>query len=566
MYKRILATILLICGFVLPSAASAAGYVIQYGDTLSGIARRFDTTVDALVSGNGIADPDRIFAGDALDIPSDEAVLGAGYTPVTGYQSRTTSYISAAATTIPVASTRDKAGNQISLSSISASSTVRVFMSLETGTSKEEIVYCTGVTVSSWTGCVRGLSFQGGDATASSTLAFAHNAGSSIIITDVGQFFSEFVDMSSSQTIFGTKTFNTLPKATSTTAVPSNAAELATKYYVDNVGAGGFTASNVSTTRGLSVDGSVPEKVGVNASTTAGLAFDASGKLYVNADSAGGVTFTGSGGVKVDTTDNFSFTGTVTATTLRVPTTPTDRYDAVSLEYYRNRTAEFTATTTAGSAVTAGKALYMTVTSTVNHTDTSTNTTTFAFIGLANASASAADEVTYTRPGGINCSQSGLTPGVDYYLSGSGGAISPTPNDTRQARIGTAVSANCIQVLAPKYVYTGTTTTGTAANGSTFRISTGFYPANFEATAGVAGDYAYSTASRAGAIGLNMNTGSSGRVRVTTGLYVQDETGSCLWRGDISSDIYGMTVTNNNYSGAGCGTMLDMSILYRISN
>lgn len=44
-------------------------YVIRSGDTLSEIARRFDTSVEALVEANDIADPDVIDVGQELTIP-----------------------------------------------------------------------------------------------------------------------------------------------------------------------------------------------------------------------------------------------------------------------------------------------------------------------------------------------------------------------------------------------------------------------------------------------------------------------------------------------------------------
>lgn len=44
-------------------------YVIESGDTLTKIANQFDTTIDALVELNNIADPDLIYAGDTLKIP-----------------------------------------------------------------------------------------------------------------------------------------------------------------------------------------------------------------------------------------------------------------------------------------------------------------------------------------------------------------------------------------------------------------------------------------------------------------------------------------------------------------
>lgn len=47
-----------------------SSYVVQRGDNLSSIARRFNTTVGALVQLNGIANPNRIVAGQTLNLPS----------------------------------------------------------------------------------------------------------------------------------------------------------------------------------------------------------------------------------------------------------------------------------------------------------------------------------------------------------------------------------------------------------------------------------------------------------------------------------------------------------------
>lgn len=48
-------------------------YVIQPGDTLSGLAQRFGTTVSTLTSLNGISDPDLIYAGQTLKIPESSS-------------------------------------------------------------------------------------------------------------------------------------------------------------------------------------------------------------------------------------------------------------------------------------------------------------------------------------------------------------------------------------------------------------------------------------------------------------------------------------------------------------
>lgn len=44
-------------------------YTVEQGDTLIGIAREFDTTVDALVEANGIENPNVIQPGRELQIP-----------------------------------------------------------------------------------------------------------------------------------------------------------------------------------------------------------------------------------------------------------------------------------------------------------------------------------------------------------------------------------------------------------------------------------------------------------------------------------------------------------------
>ena len=44
-------------------------YVIQPGDTLSGIAQKYGTTVNALAKLNDISDPDKIYAGRTIRVP-----------------------------------------------------------------------------------------------------------------------------------------------------------------------------------------------------------------------------------------------------------------------------------------------------------------------------------------------------------------------------------------------------------------------------------------------------------------------------------------------------------------
>lgn len=59
-----------VAALVTLATVAQAGYVLRPGDTLSGVAHRLGTTVSALAAANGITDPDRVRAGDTLELPS----------------------------------------------------------------------------------------------------------------------------------------------------------------------------------------------------------------------------------------------------------------------------------------------------------------------------------------------------------------------------------------------------------------------------------------------------------------------------------------------------------------
>jgi len=66
--------LLCLLSLILVSAAYAqTTYIIQPGDTLSSIAQRFNTTVAAIAAANNIVNPNWIFAGDTIIIPTDGA-------------------------------------------------------------------------------------------------------------------------------------------------------------------------------------------------------------------------------------------------------------------------------------------------------------------------------------------------------------------------------------------------------------------------------------------------------------------------------------------------------------
>lgn len=413
-----------------------------------------------------------------------EQSFGSGYRPVTNYDARTTAYITDSATSISVNSTKDKAGNEISLSNISPSSTVYVYFTLEPGTAREELIACNGKSVNTWgPTCLRGLSYQGGSLTPSSTLASAHNAGSRIIMSDIGQFFGEYVSITGTETLYGVKTFDSFPKVTSTTAVPSTAGELATKYYVDNIGSGGFTASNVSSTLGLQVITSgIPNCpsaaacVGINASSTASdnggfLNFTPiTGTIYWDI-----VSFLTGASRRFTTLIADTFTGTSTNDNLQITGTPNSANDAVNKNYVDAASQQYFATGTAGVAITAGQALYMSTTGTLFLADADSISTSYQFAGFALTSVSGGAEVSYAKPGGIITNQSGLTQGNYYYISGTAGGISATPGGVA-GRVAFALSTTSILILHPSFYQANSGTQSLAFDGTADTITTTFIP------------------------------------------------------------------------------------------
>lgn len=65
--RRTAITLLILC---LGTVAAVSGYTVQSGDTLSEIANKNGVSTSALASANGISDPNRIWVGQVLEVPT----------------------------------------------------------------------------------------------------------------------------------------------------------------------------------------------------------------------------------------------------------------------------------------------------------------------------------------------------------------------------------------------------------------------------------------------------------------------------------------------------------------
>lgn len=251
-----------------------------------------------------------------------------GYSVVSAYKTTLRSSMTSVQSTVPVSSIETPDGHTITMDDLGS----KVFLTIEAGNAKQEIVMCTGISSTNFTGCTRGLAFHGSSTVSVAENRKTHSSGSTVIMSNVHYAYEELMDKDSEESIVGNKSFygntyfDNFPTATS--SIPTSNYQLANKFYVDTVGAGGFTSLNASTTKGLEVYGTAPETVGVNLDETKGLAFDAGGQLYVKASStkniavdSNGLYFNGANDLTVTATTTLATTtvSQLNVTTMSVP-------------------------------------------------------------------------------------------------------------------------------------------------------------------------------------------------------------------------------------------------------
>ena len=257
-------------------------YTVKQGDTLWGL---FGSKWNQIAELNGISNPTKLQVGQEL---KTDDLLGAAIpsTPAL-IDTYLASAIAKTDTQMTLANGYDRAGNVLTGLMCFTIDVNTPSVEYTCGTASGTLIY----------NLQRGLNLSNPNVT-SSALAFPHRRLATVQVTDYPSI-SILSRMLNGQDALPNHLIYT------TTTYTYGANQLVTwdkaKDYTDYVGAGGFTSANVSTTRGLSVDGSVPEKVGMNVSTTLGGAFDSSGKYYQKLQTNGGI-LTDSNGLYITTT------------------------------------------------------------------------------------------------------------------------------------------------------------------------------------------------------------------------------------------------------------------------
>ena len=190
-----------------------------------------------------------------------------GFTVVTNYSTVLTTSITASQNTIPVGTTKDKKGVQLSTTTLG----MKIYLNIEPGSKKEELVVCTGVSGNNWTGCTRGLAFSGTDESAHSDYQYNHSQGSTVVMSNIHYIYNTYVD--------------TLNPTSDSSYTPTTNYNLTTKTWVEN--RNGFWEGAVANYSSLPTSS--------NADGSARVTLDDS-KLYVWASSTQSWVLAGSGG------------------------------------------------------------------------------------------------------------------------------------------------------------------------------------------------------------------------------------------------------------------------------
>lgn len=156
---------------------------------------------------------------------------------ITNYKTTLSASMTSSQNTVPVTSMLTTDDHTI----IAADFDSVAYLVIEPGSANMEIVKVTGVSGSTFTGAVRGLAFYGGTETSVAGNQKAHQAGVEVIMTNAHYYFDKMMDLDSTETITGLKTFTApnYPKMDDVSTPPVSDEEFATKKYVDDTAIAG---------------------------------------------------------------------------------------------------------------------------------------------------------------------------------------------------------------------------------------------------------------------------------------------------------------------------------------
>jgi len=260
MFKKLFISFFAFALAFLPIAPAIAvdtlwGYYASQGEPLPSVEERAITAATVgLFEYSGTADQNtellyRLENPPPALFPQEEGVFG--FSAVTGYQKTLRASMDSTQSYIPASSLLLSDGTTIDIDDLDG----EVYLTLEPGKPRQEIVRCTGITTSTanFTSCTRGLAFKGTSVTSVAANRFSHNAGATIVISNVHYTFKNLIDgsTSNSQSIAGvisfasSTSFAVIPTIPTTT--PTLDEQVASKAYIDGIAISGGANANTST-------------------------------------------------------------------------------------------------------------------------------------------------------------------------------------------------------------------------------------------------------------------------------------------------------------------------------
>jgi hypothetical protein len=275
MRKALLLTLVSIFLVVAPSSAALYQYYQQLGQPLPTIQERAIDAAEVGIFGyKGTKEQNILLEERLRELNGNPGDLG--ITVVSRYRTTLLSSMTSNQTTIPVASLETFDGDTLTMDLLGGV----VYLTIEPGLSREEIIKCTSISAGRFADCTRGLKFSGSDESGSASNRFAHNAGSVVVMSNVHYVYENFLDKQGDQTLYGAITFNVPPisttTATTTYQIPNWGQVTSTlALYPTLAGNNAFTGtnsfSNTSTFTGTTV---VPYSTASSSAASVGLVND----------------------------------------------------------------------------------------------------------------------------------------------------------------------------------------------------------------------------------------------------------------------------------------------------
>ena len=481
--------------FALMIATPVYSYTVQRGDTPYGL---WGNNWKEKLSSYGIEDPTKLPVGLEVNLGfesifDDEMMLGGTPTPTS---SAAVKYVEtpdfyayspavAADTSITINNLEDIYGNTLTMTDFGDIGYGRIDPD---GKEVSESFTFSGVTANSdgtytLTGVKTALAKY--PYTQTSGLVRSHSINAIVRFTNSAAFYDNFANKENDEIVDGDWEFTAFPYYTTGTTLPDADGEFATKYYVDTVGAGGFTSVNVSSTRGIEALGTSPETIGVNVSSTKGMYQGTDGQgIYQMVSTTEGLG-QDSTGIYIDKTQNFTWTGTHTFNTTTNVNTATDFQlggaALIDSDGYVNPNIIRTGSTSlnAGEAIngaTLPVPVYQNTTDNELYACDGNDIAKLKYIGFAITNSTDGNPIKL-QTNGIVSGFAGLEEGKMYFVQDAVGTIGTTAG-TYHLPVGRAISETQLLIKKLPMIMAGTVaelSTTTAANNDV-TVTLPFYP------------------------------------------------------------------------------------------